>query len=816
MTACGTSSSRAGLARRRPPERAPARRAAAAAYPARPLREAFKVLADRRPGRVAAQPRRHRARSWTRCGSSRDRCAVMGALEALGSGELACRRTRTDAQLIEIRALHYEMLAYHASAAIFARPTSSSTGVHLTDAREPGRDRDLRRPRPRHRRSVRSTTPRRASSGEPPRTRARARSASRACRSSSSAAASARRARKRSEALLDAMHQARKRARERLPGSSRQPRRGRHVRARARACGARSRARCCSTRACRGRYSTDASIYQIEPVGVVVPRTTEDDARARSQIAAEAGVPVLPRGAGTSQCGQTVGAALVIDNSKYLNRIARVRSATRAPSRVAARHRARPAERVPAAARPVVSGRRLDQRAGDARRHGRQQLLRLALDPLRQHGAQRARRSTRVLADGPSIAFGASDEIAARPGRLPRAGGEGARDRPRARPRRSRRAGRRCCAACRATTSTWSLPAAARTTWRTCWSARKARSRTSQRLHLKLSPLPKHKTLGVCHFPTFYQAMEAPQHIVKLEPAAVELVDRTMIELARGNAAFRADRRPLRHGRARTRSCWSSSPATTATTQLAKLEAAGRADGRSRPAGQRGRGHRRRRCRSDVWEVRKAGLNIMMSMKGDGKPVSFIEDCAVPLEHLAEYTDRLTQVFEKHGTRGTWYAHASVGTLHVRPVLNMTARRRAARCAPSPRKPARWCASTRAPTPASTATAWCARSGSSRSSARGSRARSAEIKDLFDPKGLMNPGKIVRAVEDGRPLAVPLQARLRRRSALDTALDWSEWTPERRRLRRPRSRCATTTATAASSTPARCARRSASPATSST
>ncbi|GIS89103.1 MAG: hypothetical protein CM1200mP18_18130 [Gammaproteobacteria bacterium] len=72
-----------------------------------------------------------------------------------------------------------------------------------------------------------------------------------------------------------------------------------------------------------------------------------------------------------------------------------------------------------------------------------------------------------------------------------------------------------------------------------------------------------------------------------------------------------------------------------------------------------------------VWEVRKSGLNIMMSMKGDNKPVSFIEDCAVPLEHLAEFTDRLTRIFEKHGTRGTWYAHASEGCLHVRPVLNM-------------------------------------------------------------------------------------------------------------------------------------------------
>ena len=72
-----------------------------------------------------------------------------------------------------------------------------------------------------------------------------------------------------------------------------------------------------------------------------------------------------------------------------------------------------------------------------------------------------------------------------------------------------------------------------------------------------------------------------------------------------------------------------------------------------------------------VWEVRKQGLNIMMSMKGDGKPVSFIEDCAVPLEDLAAYTDRLTNVFHKHGTEGTWYAHASVGTLHVRPILDM-------------------------------------------------------------------------------------------------------------------------------------------------
>jgi FAD/FMN-containing dehydrogenase len=73
----------------------------------------------------------------------------------------------------------------------------------------------------------------------------------------------------------------------------------------------------------------------------------------------------------------------------------------------------------------------------------------------------------------------------------------------------------------------------------------------------------------------------------------------------------------------------------------------------------------------EVWDVRKSGLNIMMSMKGDGKPISCIEDCAVELPDLAEYTSRLNELFAKYGTTGTWYAHASVGCLHVRPVLNM-------------------------------------------------------------------------------------------------------------------------------------------------
>jgi FAD/FMN-containing dehydrogenase len=72
--------------------------------------------------------------------------------------------------------------------------------------------------------------------------------------------------------------------------------------------------------ASRGRYSTDASIYQLTPIGIVVPRT-EEAARGAIEIAAAEGVPILPRGAGSSQCGQAVGEALVIDHTKHLNNI---------------------------------------------------------------------------------------------------------------------------------------------------------------------------------------------------------------------------------------------------------------------------------------------------------------------------------------------------------------------------------------------------------------------------------------------------------------------------------------------------------------
>jgi FAD/FMN-containing dehydrogenase len=191
----------------------------------------------------------------------------------------------------------------------------------------------------------------------------------------------------------------------------------------------------------------------------------------------------------------------------------------------------------------------------------------------------------------------------------------------------------------------------------------------SRQLTLKLSPLPAHKSLGVVNFPTFWQAMDLTQHIVKLKPVAVELVDRTMIDLAIGNPAFRPviEKALVGHPEAILLVEFAGESRDAQLAGLKQLTELMADLGLPESVVQMPDANEQKA----LWEVRKAGLNIMMSMKGDGKPVSFIEDCAVPLEHLAEYTSKLTEVFHRHGTEGTWYAHASVGTLHVRPILDM-------------------------------------------------------------------------------------------------------------------------------------------------
>jgi FAD/FMN-containing dehydrogenase/Fe-S oxidoreductase len=294
----------------------------------------------------------------------------------------------------------------------------------------------------------------------------------------------------------------------------------------------------------------------------------------------------------------------------------------------------------------------------------------------------------------------------------------------------------------------------------------------SRRIELKLSPLPKNKALGICHFATFRQAMEATQHIVKLGPVAVEVVDRTLIELARDIAMFR----PVMEAYVRGK------PDALLFVEFAEDEQAEnlrRLDRLDELMGDLGHPQSVVKVsdaagQKSVWEVRASGLNIMMSMKSEGKPVSFIEDCAVPLEHLADYTERLTAIFGKYGTKGTWYAHASVGCLHVRPVLNLKLEQDARTMRAI----------------AEEAFAMVKGYKGSHSGEHGDGlvrsefheqmygARTVrlfeEVKDRFDASGLMNPGKIVRAsrMDDRALFRFKPDYRV---PEFETALDWSAY-----------------------------------------
>ena len=522
--------------------------------------------------------------------------------------------------------------------------------------------------------------------------------------------------------------------------------------------------------ASRGRYSTDASIYQVDPVGVVVPKN-DRDAKVAMQIAVEEGIPILARGAGSSQCGQAVGAALLIDNSKYLNRVVSVDR-----------------ERAVAVVEPGVV---LDALNAQLRPHGLWFPVDVSTSAQATLGGMAGNnscgsRSIRygnmvhnvlgidaVLADGSELHFGT---VPADPSRLagpPRIVDLAMKIRAIAE-REAAEIAARWPKVLRRVQGYNLDTVAPEGEWNFAQLlvGSEGTLAYSKRIHLKLSPVPRFRSLGVCHFAAFRRAMEAPQHIVKLAPTAVELVDRTMIGLARSNPAYRGVVEKFIEG----------DPDAILLVEFVGEDRDGPAARLQELAelmGDLGNPDSVIQINDvvlqrEVWEVRKAGLNIMMSMKGDGKPVSFIEDCAVPLEHLAEYTDALTRVFRKHGTEGTWYAHASVGTLHVRPVLNMktdgAAKMRAiAEEACALVKRYKGAAYSGEHGDGLVRSEWIA-------PIIGERLAAAlvEIKALFDPKGLMNPGKIVRpSKQDDRSLfrfkpgyAIP---------RIDTVLDWSEW-----------------------------------------
>ncbi|GJE29392.1 FAD-binding and (Fe-S)-binding domain-containing protein [Methylobacterium organophilum] len=520
----------------------------------------------------------------------------------------------------------------------------------------------------------------------------------------------------------------------------------------------------------RGRYATDASIYQIMPAGVVLPKSA-DDIAATLRIAAEHGVPVILRGGGTSQNGQPIGSGLVVDCSRHFNGITAYDpdqgTVTVEPGLVLERLNAWvkadgwffPVE--PSTASRCTIGGMAGNNSSGARslRFGKMSDNVLALEAL--------------LPDGEAFGFGLTGNAASGVTGSDRAAdlarrllslAEAHRDEiERVYPKVQRRVGG------------YNLDAliAPRPNLAHLLVGSEGTLAATTAVTLKLSRLPAHRVMGVCHFPSFRAAMETTRALVDLGPVAVELVDNNVLVLGADIPLFRATLSDITRGRP---NClllveFAGDDRAALLRDLKRLDACMADHGFAEAVVAVPEPTRQK----SVWEVREACLNIMMSMKGDAKPVSFIEDCAVPLEHLADYTDAVTEVFHRHGTRGTWYAHASVGCLHVRPILDMkqggdVARMRAI---------------------AEEACAQVRRFKGSYSGEHGDGISRSEfvapmfgerltrafeaLKDGFDPENRLNPGKIVR------PLRMDDRSLMRFRPGYAVtepqtpALDWSDW-----------------------------------------
>ncbi|MFQ5610847.1 MAG: FAD-binding and (Fe-S)-binding domain-containing protein [Anaerolineae bacterium] len=415
-------------------------------------------------------------------------------------------------------------------------------------------------------------------------------------------------------------------------------------------------------------YSTDASIYQIKPLGVVLPRTMEDVA-ATVEAAARYKIPLLPRGAGSSLAGQTVGEAIVIDMSRHLSQILEVNPEERWA-------RAQPGvvlDHLNLHLKPYglqfgpdpASGNRasLGGIVGNNSTGAHSILYGMTADHLLAVKA--------LLSDGTAVACGPLDEAALQNKlRLPGLEGD------------IYRAVRRVVDENRA-----AIQARTPQTWRRCGGYNLDRFvdarpfnlaglicgsegtlATVTEVRLNLVPRPPMTALVIVQFDAMQAALEATPLILECEPSAVELMDEMGLSLCRGVPEY-----------ARRLTFLQGQPECILVTEFygeGEAELRAKMDRLERHLRRRKAGTAYVRAvtpaqQADVWGVRKAGLGLLMGIKGDFKPIPFIEDTAVPVEHLAGYIGRVEGLMRELNTRAAYYAHASAGCLHIRPLINL-------------------------------------------------------------------------------------------------------------------------------------------------
>jgi FAD/FMN-containing dehydrogenase/Fe-S oxidoreductase len=515
----------------------------------------------------------------------------------------------------------------------------------------------------------------------------------------------------------------------------------------------------------RHLFSRDASMYSIEPLAVVFPRDTADVAAAIS-VCAQHGAPVLPRGAGTSLAGQTVGRAVVLDTSRHMDAIVDVdpnsRTARVQPgvvqddlNRAAAQHGLLFGPDTSTSNRATIGGMIGNNSAGSG-----SVLYGMTIDHVRALDV--------VLSDASVTTFAPADneQVTARAARDTLEG-------------RLYRGLPGLVAEHRV-----AIDAGFPRYWRRAGGYRLDRLAGFESLDLArlvvgsegtlavtteatvgLVPLPAAKAIAVGHFESVAQAIAATEDALGCGPSAVELIDRTILDLSRQKIEYAAlgsilegDPTALLFVTFNGDSAAEASSAVENLAQLWQRHGHGYHTLRATTAAQQGA----------LLKVRSAGLGLLMAAStGTRRPVAFVEDTAVEPARLSEYTTRFAAVLDKHGLAAGFYGHCSVGCLHIRPFMDLTV-------------------------PAEVVTMRAVAEeirdlvtefGGANSSEHGDGlARSEfnrrvfgdelyeamrEVKRLFDPDGRLNPGKVVDAPamtdslrDPSLPPARPLATRL--------------------------------------------------------
>ena len=417
-------------------------------------------------------------------------------------------------------------------------------------------------------------------------------------------------------------------------------------------------------------YSTDASMYQVEPIGVVTPRDP-DDVLAAFDVARRQRVALLPRGGGTSLTGQTVNHALVLDFSQHMNGVLEVNAdelwARVQPGLVQdeLNHHVRGLGLLFGPDTSTSNRATLGGMIGNNSGGSHSIAYGLTVEHVLELDA--------LLADGTRVRFGTVTpaELDAKT-RLPGAEGriyrevaairaEYAEEIRKRYPKHWRRvAGYNLNELINADGGPLNMARVVVGAEGTLLSVLEAKVRLVRR--------PNKTALDVIHYASIQEALESSQSILETGPHAVELTDKLILDLARENIEQRA-RAAFVQG----------DPGAILIVEYAgesDAEVKAKIDALEARRARERFGYAAHLCydvgeQQSIWKLRKNGLGLLLGMKGDKKPIAFVEDTCVEPKHLKDFVPRFADIFTKHDTTGAYYGHCSVGCLHIRPVIDL-------------------------------------------------------------------------------------------------------------------------------------------------